>query len=279
MDDETLAPQEAPDDDLLNWVPPELEQRAILTAEKDAGIYRSKKIQRKRKEKRLDFGKPPAGRNSKLALAFLLGAALFLALGTILAATGANGQQAMQDKTQLGFALWMSGKAAVLCVLLLFFLPLDKAIRRPVMLTMILASLIFNAAGELPGAMQTAAAGATGEVPTEALVAIAVVGTLLGLVFFPDAWLLLGLARRRSSEKLAAVLGCVPVLVCLLTVITDLIKPEAAKRPVYLTAMEGLQLGCYVALLFSWPVLDRPVSTNPPAINISEGEETDGQPE
>jgi len=281
MDDETLAPQEAPDDDLLDWVPPELEQRAILAAEKDAGIYRSKKIQRKRKEKLLDS--PPAGRHGKLALAFLLGAALLLVLGTILAATGANGQQALQEKTQLGFALWMSCKAATLCVLLLFFLPLDQAIRRPVMFTMMCAVLIFNLAGELVGNIREVTAQAAAEAmegtPMEVLVASAVVLSLLSLAIHPDLWLLLGLARRKSREKLAAVVGCISVFGCLMMVISNLIKPETALAPIYLTAIDGLLWGCYVALLFTWPVLERPVSTNPPAITISEGEETDGQPE
>ena len=281
MDDETLAPQEAPDDDLLAWEPPELTQRAILAAEKDAGIYRSKKIQRKRKEKLLDS--PPAGRHGKLALVFLLGAALFLALGAILAATGANGQQAMQEKTQQGFALWMSGKAAVLCVLLLFFLPLDKAIRRPMMFTMMLASLIFNAAGELIGPIRNVTADAAAVVAEGVTVGVHVasliVFTLFLLAFYPEVWLLLGMVRRKSRERLAAVLSCVTVFTFLMMVISNLTNPETITRPVYLTVIDVLQWSCYVALLFTWPVLDRPVSINPPAIITSEGEEPDGQPE
>jgi len=267
MDDETQAPAPAQDDDLLSWVPPELAQRAQYAAAKDAGVYQSKRIMKKKKEKRADFKKPPAGSHRELSLAFLLGGATLLVLGTILVAAGANGQQAVLDKTRLGFGLELSGRAALLCVYLLFLLPLRRETRRPALFTMMGALLLFNGAASWVTTMRDSPVG------------FLVAGVLLTLLLTPETWLLLGLARRKTSEKLAAVMGCGILFIIEPTnLAVALATPEKAQDPVYIIAMRVIQGACYIALLFTWPVLDRPVLAGKPE-NIDKGDTNDGQPE
>ncbi|MCL2299968.1 MAG: hypothetical protein FWC27_07465 [Firmicutes bacterium] len=260
MDDENLVPQEAeaaPDDDLLNWTPPELTQRALYTAQKDAGNYQAKK-------KRLDLANPPEGKHKTLSLALLLGGVALLVLGTVLAAAGANGQQAVMEKGRLWYALWISGQAAKLCVFLLFLLPLEKDMRRPALFTLLGAGLVFEVASAILTTLHQQV-----EAQRSVLVAGTVFLVLVCLACSPSLWLLLGLARRKTSERMAALAGCAFLF---LTVMT-------AGPPLYLAATGILQGACYIALLFTWPVLERPVLAAPPEETIREGDEPDGQPE
>jgi len=257
MDDENLAREQAPDD--LDWTPPELTQRALYTAQKDAGNFQGKK-------KRLDLKKQPPGNNRTLSLALLLGGALFLVVGTIVAATGANGQQAVLEKGRLWYALWMSGQAAMLCVFLLFLLPLEKDMRRPALFTVMGAGLAFSAVGEWIGSMHITTAG------------ILAVSLLLALAFTSEVWLLLGLARRKTTERLACVMGSVNLFIGLVTLLGNLANPNMADAPIYITVLRLLQGGCFVALLFTWPVLERPVLERPVLAAPPKSDLNDGYP-
>jgi len=265
LDNENLIPQEAEtpqDDDLLNWTPPELTQRALYTAQKDAGNYRGKK-------KKVDLSKPPAGKHRTLSLALLLSGAALLVLGTILAATGANGQQAVLEKGRLWYALWMSGQASTLCIFLLFLLPLDRDMRRPALFTVLGAGLAFFVPATIVTMLRQ-----DGDMQAGALATGIIFIVLVSLACSPSLWLLLGMARRRSGEKAAAVAGCVMVFLNLMGLFGTLSGGANASPPAYVLALEILQGGCYVALLFNWPVLERPVLSNP-----QEGGMNDGQPE
>jgi len=264
MDDENLE-QTPQDDDLLDWEPPELTQRALYAAQKDAGLFRPK-------PKKLDFKSPPAGKHRTLSLVLLLCGALFLVLGTALAATGANGQQAVLEKGRLGYALWMSGQAAVLCTYLLYLLPLGRDTRRPVLLTVLAGGLLFSF-----GAALIAALPKNSGLPPGGAIATLLVAVLLT----SNLWLLIGLLRRKTSERLAGVMGCATVFLGLLGLAGALLLPETATAPAGVTALEVLQIGCYTALLFAWPVLDRPVLAVPPQEDseeeLNEGDLNDGQ--
>jgi len=257
MNDENLAPQEAQapaDDDLLNWMPPELVERARYTAEKDAKTFEPKK-------RRLNLVTPPAGKRKKLSLAALLCGVLLLAANTVLSATGANGQLAVMQKSRLWFALWMTGQAAMLCVYLLSLLPLSKEMRRPALLTVLGTVLIANSVSGIIVSLRQ-----EGDFPLAFLIGMIVFSSLLILAFSPELWLMLGVLRGKTTEKLSAMMGSVILLISLI-----MAKRDAAA---YLSALKFVQGLCYVTLLFSWPVLERPVLSKP-----TEGEASDGQPE
>ena len=264
MDDENLtqgtAGQTPPaDDDLLGWMPPELTQRARYTAEKDAGIYPSKK------KKKMDFTKPPAGKHRALSLAMLIGGAVLLALSTTLAASGANGEQAVLEKGRIWYALWIIGQAASLCVYLLFLLPLSSDMRRPALFTIMGAGLLSSLGGGL-----TALLGQRGDYALGFVIASIVFTLLLALAFTPSVWLLLGLARRRTSERAAAVMGCVNILIQLIGLIGKLTGSGTDSPPAYVTALDIVQCACFVTLLFNWPVLEQPVLKAPEGEGINE---------
>lgn len=275
MDDENLtqdtAEQTPPvEDDLLGWMPPELTQRARYTAEKDAGIYPSKK------KKKVDFNRPPAGKHRTLSLAMLIGGAVLLALSTTLAAAGANGEQAVLEKGRIWYALWIVGQAASMCVYLLFLLPLSRDMRRPALFTIMGAGLLCSLGGGLIAILSQ-----RGDYPLGFMIATTAFTLLLALAFTPSVWLLLGLARGKTSEKAAAVMGCVNVLVQLIGLIGKLTGSGTQTPPAYVTALDVVQCVCYVILLFNWPVLERPVLLQeaPAAPDESEGDKNDEQPE
>jgi len=97
-----------------------------------------------------------------------------------------------------------------------------------------------------------------------ASIAMTAVLMLVALLFTPSVWLLLGLARRKTSEKMAGLMGCVNLFVILMVLLPRLAGVGTpTSTPIYVTALDLVQGVCYVALLFKWPLLDRPVLETP----------------
>jgi hypothetical protein len=260
MDDNNQVPAPAQDDDLLGWMPPELVERARAYEERDAGAG-----QPKGKRERMSFTAPPGGRHRALSLAALAGGAMLLLLGTLLSATGARGAQALLEKGRLWFALWLAGQAATLCVYLLCLLPLGQKPRRPALAAALGAGLAFALAASV-----TTMAPRGGDSLPFRIISI-FFALLLAMAFSPNSWLLLGLLRRRSSERFSALMGSVNLAISLFGLTAALAKGKTdASAPI--TALGLVQGLCYLCLVASWPILDRAVLSKP------EGA-TDGQPE
>jgi len=255
MDDEKLTQPEIPpppevDDDLLNWMPPELVERARIYDERDAKASESM-----RKGRAKAVPTPPAGRNKAFSLGALTAGAGLLAVYWALAGTGANGQQALQLRGRLWFALWMAGQAAMICIYLLYLLPLGGGLRRPALTAGLTVSLAVNIA-----ANALLAAREEGDYSMGARIVMAIFSMLVVLAVSPNVWLLLGLLRRKTAEKRAAVLGCVGIAISLIGLISTLASKEkaaAASQPPYLTAVSIAQQLGYILLIGTWPVLDR----------------------
>jgi hypothetical protein len=260
MDDNNRTPPPEPDDDLLDWMPPELVERARQTAERDAGAAPPRA-----KRRRADYTKPPGGRRPLFSLAALAGGALLLAVGTALSATGARGAQGLAEKGRPGFALWLAGQSATLCVYLFCLLPLGRRARRPALAAALGAGLALSLAASL-AAMLRGGRGKGIELLSVAFAA------LLTMAFSPNLWLILGMLRRRTTEKFSALMGSANLAVGLVGLIAALAGHKADRSTAF-TALSLAQGLCYLALLASWPVLDRAV------LPVQKGTADDGQPE
>ena len=86
---------------------------------------------------------------------------------------------------------------------------------------------------------------------------------LLGSLLSPLPWLLLGAARRRDTEKLAALLLGIALALSLLGTLTQLLPPRpgaAPRDPVRpVQQINILQNLFFLLLIVTWPVLSRPV--------------------
>ena len=288
MDDKDLTPQEQeqeqslpPDDDLLDWIPPELAERARATEEKDAGTTPPAKG----RKRRTDYAVQPKGTRRGLSLALLLCAMLMMIAGTIVQATGSNGLQAVLLKGRAWFALWVIGQAATLCIYLLCLLPLEKELRRLLLGTALGMNLAFGVAASVAAALNQEAAGMS---PALRILSI-IFAPLVALLFSTNMWLLLGVLRRRTAEKISALMGSVALGIVLLGLLASLFpSPNSGppKTPVGVIALDLLQGAFWLGLLVTWPVLDRAVlarRTGDPTKNENqqepEGDLNNGQPE
>ena len=259
MDDKDITPP--PDDDLLNWMPPELVERARQYEERDAGIQQKPNGKRRR----VDFTAPPEGKHRPLSLIALTIGALLLILGTTLSATGARGAQALLEKGRLGFVLWLAGQAATLCIYLVCLLPLRQKPRRPALAAALGLGLAFMLAASAITLPPRGSDGLAYQIVTFFL------ALALAAAFSPNAWLLLGILRRRSSEKFSVLMGGFTFAFGLLSLISTLAGGRAdASTPI--TALGVVQGLCYLTLIASWPVLDRSVLSK-------KGGANDGKPE
>ena len=259
MAENDQAPLPEADDDLLNWMPPELIERARRYEERDANTQPPKD-----KKKRIDYTKPPKGRHRTLSLAALAGGALLLVIGAILSLIGENGTQAMLEKGRLWLALWLAGQAGTLGVYLLCLLPLGKS-RRPALVFALGAGLVFGLAASVTVMLR----GDRGEASPAFQIVTVIFSLLIAMAFHANTWLILGALRRKTTEKFSALMGGVNLAISLLGLITTLARGNA-DTAVLVTALGIVQGLCYLCLLVSWPVLDRCV------LSKEEGE-TDGQ--
>lgn len=257
------------DDELMDWVPPELVERARLTAEREEKAAQMPSGPPKAKS----FARAPKGKNKTLALAMLAGAILFLLVGTILAGTGNNAQISVANKGRVWLVLWLTSQALVLCMYLLFLLPLKRDMRRPSLITIMGAYLVFTAVSGGITLMKQDDGGSTLGVRIAAMV----VATLIVLLLTPAFWLFRGALRRRSAEKAAALMCFINVFVTFFSLISTLTKGAAATAatPVYVSALEVAQGICFFILLTQWPVLDRPVLGPDEQIGAEENESTE----
>jgi len=259
MHDENVIPV---DEDLLDWMPPELVERARQTAEKDAGI-----ATRKTKKSRADLTTPPEGKSRPFSLAALAGGALLLIPVTYLSATGAGGAQNLLEKGRLWLALWLVSQAATLCAYLLCLLPLREAKRRSALVLALGAGLAFALAASAANMLR----GTGGNTAPSLQIAALVVSMLLAMAVSPNLWLILGVLRRRSTEKFSALMGGINLGIGALGLLAALAGGKAdALTPI--TALSLVQGLCYLCMLISWPILDRAVLSEPEGAN-------DGQPE
>ena len=264
MDNENIAPQEQ-NEDLLDWVPPELAERARIYEERDANTS-------KKKAKRMRGpATPPEGKFQRGSLVLLIAGMSLLALNWFLAAVGVNGQQAVMQKGRLWFALWMVSQACTLCVYLLFLLPLGREMRRPALITIMGAGLLSNVVANASVIVRE-----EGDYSLGLRLTMAAIMTAIALAVTPNVWLLSGLLRRKTAEKRAAALGLISIAISLVGLISTLAqgRAAAASPPLYVNAIGIAQMLMYSFLLAGWPVLDRAVLTPKP-----EGEMEDEQPE
>ena len=260
MDDETQALPPEPDDDLLDWMPPELVERARKYEERDASTKQSKV-----KKKRVDYTVPPKAKRKRFSLGALAGGALLMAVSTALSATGAYGAQSVQEKGRVWLALWLAGQAFTLCVYLLFLLPMPKKPRRAALILTLGGGLAFGLAASMTNMMPVESESVS--LPVQIITLI--FALLLALAFSPNLWLMLGALRRKTTEKFSVLMGGINLAIGLLGLITTLAKGNTGMG----TLVTALNIGqglCFLCLVASWPVLDRAV--------LSKGE-TDGQPE
>jgi len=258
MAENNQPPTPEADDDLLNWMPPELIERAREYAQRDANTNPIKG-----KKKRIDYAVPPKGNHWALSLATLAGGALLLVIGTFLQGTGSLALKALEDKGDLWFSLWLAGQAGTLCVYLLCLLPLDKKLRRAALVLALSVSLAFGLAASVT-AMRP---GEQNRVSPAVQIVTVIFSLLIALAFHSNTWLILGALRRKTTEKFAALMGGVNLAISFIGLLTGL--GEAGALITALGIVQGL---CFLCLLASWPVLNRAV------LSKTEGE-TDGQPE
>ncbi len=246
------------DDDLLRWMPPELEARAEYTAQKDAHLVTPK-------AKRIDFQAPPRGDNPKKSKLFLVLGIAMLLISTLLSAIGANGQAAVIQNGRLWFALWMIGQALSLCAFLLFLFRFNPDMRRPALLTVLGANIVFNWAAGIASLMHRPSDFSVG-----VKIGAAIFLTLLATAITPSFWLFLGVVRRRSTEKVATVMSSIAIAISLIGLISTIAKGNAltAVPRAYVTAIEIAQSVFFLLVIAGWPVLTRPVLEHQP------GEET-----
>jgi len=260
MDDNNNQAPAQDDDDLLNWMPPELLERARRYEERDANTK-----QPKSKKKRVDYTVPPKGKRRGLSLGALAGGALVMAVSTALSSMGKYGARNAAEKGRLWLALWLTGQAFTLCVYLLFLLPLPKKPRRAALMLTLGAGLAFSLAASMTNMLPVES-----ESVSLAFQLITILfALLLALAFSPNLWLMLGALRRKTTEKFSVLMGGVNLAISLLGLISALARGNAGVGTL-VTALNLVQGLCFLCLLACWPVLDRAV--------LSKGE-LDGQPE
>jgi len=274
------------DDDLLNWMPPELVERARVQAERDAQSAAPGKSGRfgrtRAQQKPVRYVEPPRGEHRGRSLAAAVLGALLLTGGSLWQALGTR---APASRGTLWLALWAIGQAAGLCVYLLCLFPMgnilpirnsvptssslptgnkdpaEKKLRRPALIAALGAHLLFGMAASVVAELRK---GPGNDSPAVWITAM-VIAPLLALAFAPGLWLLLGALRRKTTEKFAAFTAGVSLAVGLLGLILTLTggKAATAQPPVHISALNLAQSLCFLYLIATWPVLDRAVLTNP----------------
>ena len=260
MDDNNNQAPAQDNDDLLDWMPPELVERSRKYEERDANTK-----QPKIKKKRVSFTEPPRAKRRGFSLAALAGGALVMAVSTSLSAMGNHGAQALAEKGRVWLALWLAGQAFTLCVYLLFLLPMPKKPRRAALILTLGGGLAFGLAASMTNMMPVESES----VSLAAQIITIFFALLLALAFSPNLWLMLGALRRKTTEKFSVLMGGVNLAVSLLGLVTTLARGDTGMG----TLVTALNIGqglCFLCLLATWPVLDRAV--------LPKGE-IDGQPE
>jgi len=223
---------------------------------------------------------PPAGKNRGLALALVA----VMALATLVAAL----MPFLTDQRIIGSLLsnpvYLGLDALNLLLALLVYLkfvlpgwePHRKVLGWLLGLS-ILSSLAFSIFSVFQGFnIGLEAAGGLGGDPTVSgivngsLIVGGVIGGVAGIVINPFFWLLIGIWKKKSMEKIAGVVSIVSLgfslLSVLLTTLLGSLSAGVADLPETLwtsTVPALVSTVCAMILYFSWPVLSRPVLEKP----------------
>jgi hypothetical protein len=231
-------------DDLLNWQPPELVARANDYAARDAAVAANVQEKQARSAKRqARKGQPPVGKHPRLSLGALCVCVIFTVLD--MAQTyvfRASYEEALKSRGLLGLALGTALAVVFIALMLVILLPLR---RRRAVLAIALGLWIFIAGAQCVVTMLHGNAG----VSAARLVAATAAGTLVILLLSPPLWLLIGCLRGKSTERLATALL---LALAVVTVLSQRAKPLVC-------ALSLVQNLSYALLLFSWPVLTKPM--------------------
>ena len=235
--DENQSPRE--EEDLLEWMPPELVERARTAAERDAHSA-ERRTSRQKKDKR--------GRAAALAVicSGLQLAAIFFAL---------FGRRTEEIKGALSLTAHLLLAVLMLLVYLVFLLPWPQDERRKALaaLTLLCCAVFF-----VRGAA-VMRRGSAAEIVASCL------GMLILVVLSPVPWLMLG-ALRRKHMRVAAVMAFLAVALALFVnaakaanaQMTGEPAPDKAAAYTLLGYLQNLLLG---VLLLVWPVVEQPILT------------------
>jgi len=241
-----------------DWLPPELVERAKITAERDAATAAKLADGADKKQKRKPLG-PPEARNPRFAFV-VSGICLLLFLAGSAAAyqTDAAGSLLAQILS------WVSAAFSVL-IYLKFMLPVLKKHHKLILGILIAVKVLCSSAA----AIITSLAETDRTKMASGLVAAA-----LALAISPMFWLLYGIVRRQSSEKRAALIQLASSAILLLSLLiaaiawlVNRLKGKPFSSDLFtLSRLFNLLHGVgIVFLLMSWPVLDRPAGFEKPA--------------
>ena len=234
-----------------DWIPPELAERAKITAERDAATAEKLANSAEKKKKRKPLG-PPETRNPRFA--FIVSGICLLFFLAGYAATYLTEPPVGSPRKILS---WIGAVFSVL-IYLKFMLPVLKQHHKLILGILLAGKLICNSATAVIDALAEADA---------ANQASGLVSVVFLLLVSPMFWLLYGILRRQSSEKRAAIIQFVVfIILFLILLVTAIIwlvnrlqgKPydnELLRLPRLFSMLQGAGLAL---LLMNWPVLDRP---------------------
>jgi hypothetical protein len=235
-------------------MPPELLERARVSAERDAKTQEKLQARQDRYRGRGRLGAPPGGRHRALAAAWAVLSLLGLAAGV--AGSFATAELGRADP--LGAALGLLRVAATAALLLVALSSLPPKKYRAALLALLAAGVLLTFAQSFVGTLRSPSENAP--LPPAAN---AIGGALFATLFSAQPWLLLGAARRRSTERLAALLLGISMGLFLFVILAQpLIRLANPGKELEVTPWDFVgmshQLFLFL-LLLSWPVVSRPL--------------------
>jgi hypothetical protein len=239
-----------------DWMPPELVERIRVAAERDARaqVYPAKR----RGKARRGLRSPPEGRFRDLSAAFAVLSFLALAAEAALRVAGPFAAAELGRVGSPASALGLLRAAASLALLLLVVSAAPLRCYRAWLLALLAASLPLAFAHSIASALHSP--NETSALPP---VANAIAGALFAALLSAQPWLLLGAARRGSTEKLASLfLGIalgLTALAVLLQMLARRADPAAVPALTPLRALDMAHLLFFFLLLRTWPVLSKPI--------------------
>ena len=223
---------QATEDELQDWVPPELIERARVAAERDAA---SRQQQQKKQPRR----RQKAERKSHRGLAaVMLGLSIALLLAGVVTRLLAEGKQRGRLAAHIAVAV------LTVLVQIKLLLPMKKFSHRKALLVLLPLNL---------AAIYTAYAWALRTVspPAEnrtSWLVMSIILTVAMAALSPTLWLLFGVARGKRTERLAAVMAFV------------LLGIQLLSRAMAVTDVLGyVQSAAFALALLAWPVTQTPV--------------------
>jgi len=236
-----------------DWLPPELVERAKITAERDAATAEKLANDAEKKQKRKSLG-PPEARNPRFAF-LISGVCLLLFLAGFIESYLTKPPASLLEN----ILNWVATGFSVL-IYLKFMLPVFKKHHKLILGILIAVKVLCSSASTVIAALAETD-------PTKKSSSLFAAG--LALLISPMFWLLYGIIRRQSSEKRAALiqLAVSAVLLILLLIgaiawFINRIKGNPFNSDMFTLSrlFNLLHRTGMVLLLMNWPVLDRPSS-------------------